>query len=141
MICDLKLRAVVLTFGGMKRIIAFTLAAGLLWTPAMAQDTTTPETDEGFDLMEEGARMLMRGLMDEMEPTINALRDSFEDMGPAFGEFAQSVGPAFADLLEQVDDLRNYDAPEFLPNGDIIMRRSPDAPIWKPEFEGSEIEL
>lgn len=88
---------------------------------------------DGLNLMEEGARMLMRGLMAEMQPTIEDLRDTFEEMGPAFAEFAQSVGPAFSELLSQVDDLRNYEAPEFLPNGDIIMRRSPDAPIWIPD--------
>ncbi|MEJ8561064.1 AAA+ family ATPase [Yoonia sp. GPGPB17] len=125
----------------MRRIIALTLVANLSWTSAMAQDSTDTPSNEGFDLMEEGARMLMRGLMDEMEPTIDALRDSFEEMGPAFAEFAQSVGPAFAELLEQVDDLRHYEAPEFLPNGDIIMRRRPEAPVWEPEFEGTEIEL
>ena len=128
-------------FIAMKQIIALTVAASFSWTPALAQDTTVPDTSEGFDLMEEGARMLMRGLMDEIEPTIEALRDNFEEMGPAFAEFAQSVGPAFAELLEKVDDLSNYDAPELLPNGDIIMRRRPEAPVWEPQMEGSEIEL
>lgn len=125
----------------MERIFALTIAAGLLVAPAMADDTAETDMGEGLSLMEEGARMLLRGLLDEMEPTVEALRDSFEQMGPAFAEFAESVGPAFAELLEQVDDLRNYEAPEFLPNGDIIMRRSPDAPLWAPEAEGSEIEL
>ena len=125
----------------MKRIFALSIAAGLLAAPAMAEDAPKAEMDEGLSLMEEGARMLLRGLMEEMEPTVEALRDNFEQMGPAFAEFAQSVGPAFAELLEQVDDLRNYEAPEFLPNGDIIMRRSPDAPLWVPEVDGSEIEL
>ncbi len=125
----------------MKRIFALTIAASVSWTPALAQDNPVPSESEGFDLMEEGARLLMRGLMDEMEPTIDALRDSMQEMGPAFAEFAQSVGPAFAELLEQVDDLSNYDAPQILPNGDIIMRRLPDAPAWEPEFDGSKIEL
>ncbi|MFA8441518.1 AAA+ family ATPase [Yoonia sp.] len=126
----------------MKQIFALTVAAGLLWTPALAEDAPETEMGEGLSLMEEGARMLMRGLMDEMEPTLEALRENVEEMGPAFAEFIQSVGPAFGDLLEQVDDLRNYEAPEFLPNGDIIMRRSPDAPVWAPEpEEGAEIEL
>lgn len=126
----------------MKQIYALTVAAGLLCTPVIAQDAPQAETEEGFDLMQEGARMLMRGLMDEMEPTLDSLRDNFEEMGPALAEFVQSVGPAFGELLEKVDDLRHYEAPEILPNGDIIMRRSPDAPIWEPEpEEGSEIEL
>ena len=128
---------------GMKQISAYTLVFALAVTPAFAQDETAPDIDDGFSLMEEGARMLMRGLMTEIEPAIEGLRDGFEDMGPAFAEFAQSVGPAFAELLNQVDDFRNYDAPEFLPNGDIIIRRSPDAPIWEPEPdpETGDVEL
>jgi len=125
----------------MKQIFALTIAAGFLAAPAMADDTAGTDMGEGMSLMEEGARMLLRGLIDEMEPTVETLRENFEQMGPAFAEFAKSVGPALAELLEQVDDLRNYEAPEFLPNGDIIMRRSPDAPLWAPEAEGSEIEL
>lgn len=117
----------------MKQTIALTFAAALFFTPAVAEDNPDApdaEMSEGLDLMEEGARMLMRGLIVELEPTLDALRDSFQDMGPAFGTF-----------LEQVDDLRNYQAPELLPNGDILMRRRPDAPIWEPEPDGAEIEL
>jgi len=125
----------------MKQIFALTVAVALWHTPVMAQDAADTEPGEGLDLMEEGARMLMRGLIDELEPTLDALRDNVEDMGPAFAEFARSVGPAFGALLEQVDDLRNYEVPEFLPNGDIIMRRRPDAPDWAPEPDVSEIEL
>ncbi len=109
--------------------------------PVMAQDTPDAEVEEGFDLMEEGARMLMRGLMSEMEPALRDMRDAFEQMGPAFADFASSVGPAFAELLEQVDDFRHYEAPEFLPNGDIIIRRAPDAPDWQPAPDEGEIEL
>ncbi len=125
----------------MKQIVALTLILGMAVTPIMAQDQSEADVDDGFSLMEEGARMLMRGLMTEMEPAIEDLRGTFEEMGPAFAEFAQSVGPAFAELLNQVDDFRNYEAPEFLPNGDIILRRSPDAPAWEPDAETGEIEL
>ncbi len=127
----------------MKQLATLTLMLGLAMTPVAAQDETTPETDDGFSLMEEGARMLLRGLMTEVEPAIEDLRDGLEEMGPAFSEFAQSVGPALADVLNQVDDLRNYDAPEFLPNGDIIIRRAPDAPEWEPapDAETGEVEL
>lgn len=125
----------------MKQFITIILAVSLFSTPAAAQEQSETDLDEGFSLMEEGARLLMRGLMTEMEPAIEGLRDTFDEMGPAFAEFAQTVGPAFAELLDQVDDLRNYEAPEFLPNGDIILRRSPDAPVWMPQDEGTEIEL
>ena len=115
----------------MKQIIALSLAASLLAAPAMAQDK--PEDESGFNLMEEGARMIMRGLMSEMEPAMDSLREQFDALGPRLSEFAATIGPAFVDLLEQVDDMRNYQAPEFLPNGDIIIRRKPDAPVWSPQ--------
>ncbi len=127
----------------MRQLLAYTFVVGLVVTPALAQEETVPETEDGFSLIEEGARLLMQGLMTEIEPAIEDLHGTFEQMGPAFAEFAQSVGPAFAELLNQVDDLRNYEAPEFLPNGDIILRRSPDAPPWipDPDPETGEIEL
>lgn len=124
----------------MKHIVAITLVLGLCVSPASAQDTDT-EVEDGFSLMEEGARMLMRGLMSEIEPKIDELRGALEQMGPAFAEFVRDIGPALAELLEEVDDLRHYQAPEFLPNGDIIIRRKPDAPIWVPDSAGEAIEL
>lgn len=126
----------------MKRIVALTLALGMAFTPAGAQEDVSPhEGEDGFSLMQEGARLLMRGLMAEMEPAMTDLREVLEEMGPAFAEFAQSVGPALGELLSQVDDFRNYDAPEFMPNGDIIIRRSPGAPAWQPDPDTGEIEL
>lgn len=125
----------------MKHLYALSVVAGLSCTPVLAQDAPQSEMGEGLNLIEEGARMLLRGLIDEMEPSLDALSDSLADIGPAFGEFALSFGPAFQDVLEQIDDFSNYEAPEILPNGDIIMRRSPDAPVWQPEQNPSEIEL
>lgn len=125
----------------MRQIVLLTFVACLSLSPALAEEHVEPDPDEGFSLMEEGARMLMRGLMTELEPAISDLRDSFEEMGPAFAEFARSVGPAFAELLNQVDDFSNYEAPDFLPNGDIIIRRKPDAPVWQPDPDTGEIEL
>ena len=41
------------------------------------------EEDKGFDLMEEGAKLLFRGLMREMEPTLNEMGKALSDMEPA----------------------------------------------------------
>ena len=124
----------------MKQIAALIIALGLGVSPAIAQDTDT-DVQEGFSLMEEGAKLLMRGLMSEIEPTLEELRGSLEDMAPVMREFVTEMGPALAEVLGEIDDLRNYETPEFLPNGDIIMRRKPDAPIWVPEGEADAIEL
>lgn len=88
--------------------IAAPLLCLCLAMPAAAEE---PRGDmgEGLGLMEQGARLLLRGLMAEIEP---ALRE-FEGV---------------------IDDLSAYHAPEILPNGDIILRRKvprtpdPDAP-------------
>lgn len=52
-------------------------------------------------------------------------------------EFSDTMSPMAERLKEIVDDLDAYEAPEMLPNGDIIIRRKPDAP--KPEA-GDEAE-
>lgn len=88
---------------------------------------------EGIDLMEEGARLLLRGLLSEMDPALEELKDLAAEMGPQMRLFAEEMGPALAALLDQVDDLTNYDAPELLQNGDIIIRRRLDAPKFVPE--------
>jgi hypothetical protein len=124
----------------MKQLAMLPLLICLSAQPALAQDPDVTE-DEGLSLMEEGARLFMRGIMSEMEPALDEMRKSMEELGPAFAEFAQSVGPAFAELLDRVDDIRNYDAPEIMPNGDIIIRRKPDAPIWEPDPDTGEVEL
>lgn len=125
----------------MKQIAALTIALGLCVTPAFAQDDNETDVQDGFSLMEEGAKMLMRGLMSEIEPTLEELRGSLAEMGPVFGEFMRELGPDFVELLGDVDDLRNYQAPEFLPNGDIIIRRKPDAPVWEPNDAPDGISL
>ncbi len=118
--------------GSMKHI-ALALALSLSALPAAAQ-----ETEEGFDLMEEGAKLLLRGLMTEMEPALRELEDFADEVGPAMKLLADEMGPALAELMSQIDDIRNYDPPEILPNGDIIIRRRPEAPEFEP---GEEIEL
>lgn len=84
--------------------------------PGPQNPPQTPENDafrDGFNLLSEGTKLILRGLSDELAPLI-------EDLGT------------------MIDDLNAYHAPEMLPNGDIILRRKvpldPDAP-------GGEVEL
>ena len=118
------------------------LLAALLVLPTAlaAQD----DADEGLTLMERGAQLFFRGLMDEMEPAIEGFEGMAREFGPAMAEMMQQMGPALGALLEKVDDLSNYEPPEMLPNGDIIIRRKPDAPALPdtPEIEeGGSVEL
>lgn len=121
----------------MKQILAPVFALSLVMSPALAE---SDNSDQGIDLMEEGARLLLRGLLSEMEPAIDELQGLADDFGPRMQLFAEEIGPAFVELMDQVDDFTNYQAPEFLPNGDIIIRRRDDAPDFQPEL-APDIEL
>lgn len=129
----------------MKQSIAATAIIALTAIPLAAEEALPmpddTELDEGFSLMEEGAKLLLRGLMTEIEPKLDELKDMTDEMGAAMAEFGETMGPALAELMTRVDDMRNYEPPEILPNGDIIIRRSPDAPIYNPDSETGEIEL
>ncbi|MEF3046964.1 AAA+ family ATPase [Tabrizicola sp. L79] len=105
----------------MHKILALCL---ILSTPLAAQEAEAPApgapedgAEDGFSLMEEGAKLLFRGLMSEMEPAL-------DEMGKALSE----MEPALKELMALVDDIRNYDAPRVLENGDILIPRRPDAP-------------
>ena len=95
--------------------------------------------EDGFSLIEEGAKLFLKGLMQEVEPAMKDLRGLAEQMEPGLRKFIDEMGPALADLLSKMDDLSAYHAPEMLPNGDIIMRKKTPAEI-EPPTDG-EVEL
>lgn len=102
-----------------------------LTAPALAQDTSG-SVEDGIDLLREGARILMESMLKEMGP---ALRDMQDDLGTAL----KQMEPALRDLGAMIGDLRNYHAPEKLPNGDIIIRRKTPAELLTER--GNDIEL
>ena len=125
----------------MKQFIALTALAVMTAMPLAAQEADSVETDEGFSLMEQGAKLLLRGLMTEMEPAIEELKGMSDEMSEAMAIFTAEMGPALAEMMTKIDDMRNYDAPEILPSGDIIIRRKPDAPAYVIDPETGEIDL
>jgi hypothetical protein len=113
-------------------VLAAFLAAS---QPALAQQEGGGLRD-GLGLLGEGSRMILEGLLQEMRPLMEEVRPFFED----------EVVPMLERMGEIVDDLSYYELPERLPNGDILIRRSPDAPPFGrdplPEVgEGGEVEL
>lgn len=128
--------------------MATLLALMLAVTPLQAQDDAAPDlpteegrsADEGLSLMERGARMFLDGMRREMEPALRDLGDMLATMGPAMQDFLREMGPAMSELLGRIDDISVYEAPELLPNGDIIIRRKPDAGPLAPPQEG-EIDI
>ena len=122
-------------FAGMKRILMIT---AMTFLPGLAQAQAQSDPDEGMSLMERGAQMFLDGMMREMAPALEDLSELGESVGPALRSFAREMGPALADLLEQVEDWSVYEAPEILPNGDIIMRRKPETEPDGPEQSPDE---
>jgi hypothetical protein len=108
------------------------LVLGVTPAPVSAQDTQS-DTKEGLSLMERGMKLLFEGLLSEMEPALGEMAEAMKQLEPMA-----------RDLAEMIGDVRNYEAPEQLPNGDIIIRRKPGAPppklLPKPEPEG-QIEI
>lgn len=97
--------------------------------PVSAQTAPdSAEVEEGFSLMEEGAKLLLKGLMAEMEPALDEMGQALSEIEPAL----KDLQPKMLELLALVDDLTNYQAPERLENGDILIRRKPGAPPAPP---------
>lgn len=110
-------------------IAPLALCAALATLPAHAPAQTRAqdeggELSEGLGLLEEGTRMLLRGLLEEMSPAMEQMSD---------------------DLRRALGNLSAYEAPEILPNGDIIIRRKenmpPDTDAEPQVGENGEIEL
>ena len=121
----------------MKHLIAVT-AVCLTLTPVWAEDQkTSPEIDEGMSLMEQGARLFLRGLMDEVDPAMEDLKDFAQTMQPNLQKLLDEMGPSLQSLADMMDNATAYEAPEKLPNGDIIIRRKPDQPTQ----DAPEIDL
>ena len=118
----------------MKHTALATVLVATLATPIAAQE----ETEDGFSLMERGMSLFFRGVMTEMDPALEELKKLMDEAGPAVYSFLQDMGPRLGEILNEVEDWSVYEAPEILPNGDIIIRRKPDAP--QPLEEG-EVEL
>ena len=114
----------------MKTFAAISLSAVLLAVPMSAETAGDGKEDmqEGFSLLEEGAKILLRGLMEEMEPAMEDLQG-----------FAENMGPAMRELQGMIGDMTDYHMPERLPNGDIIIRRK--TPLENDAPAEGEIEL
>lgn len=124
------------------------LAGAPFVTPAKAetppqQDESSDDstTGEGLSLMQEGAKLFMRGILNEMEPAMKDLRSFSGRIEPGLRSFVQEMGPALGEILSKIDDFSAYHPPEMLPNGDIIIRRKSPLEQDRDDSDGEEIEL
>jgi hypothetical protein len=124
--------------------------------PAAAQDQPAPPAappavppmvapdplDEGLSLLEQGARSLLRGLAEDFAPGLDEMRRSLDAMKPALEDMGTALAglrPMAESLLALMDDIGNYQPPELMPNGDILIRRKPGLPLPPPG--AGEIDL
>jgi hypothetical protein len=88
------------------------------------------------------ATMLSSPIHAEPDTTIGRFFELLEqfstDSEDMMQQFLNEMGPALTELQDTISDWSNYAAPEVLPNGDIIIRRKPDAPIEKPLPKGTK---
>lgn len=107
-------------------LAALPLGAGEL-APELAPEPGPDDAPSGFD---DGLGLFFRQLIEEMEPAMRDLAGEME-------AFASGMEPMLRELARRMRDVTDYEPPEMLPNGDIIIRkRRPD------EFgPGGEIEL
>lgn len=114
----------------MKHALLLPVALVAFAFPAVAEEEEAPS------LMQRGMELFLEGLMQEMEPAIDDLQGFADEMGPSMRQFGETMGPMVRDLIEKIDDITFYELPEVLPNGDIIIRRKPDAePLEEGEIE------
>lgn len=106
-------------------LAALGLAGWMALAPAQEAEPPPPgprdDMEAGRSLVERGAELFLRGLMQEIGP-------SLDDMQQGLSAAAKELGPKLGQILDLVDDVKNYQAPERLPNGDILIRRAPGAP-------------
>lgn len=68
-----------------------------------------------------GIDTILQNLLNRAQPHLEGLA---RDLETTFDE----LSPAFQELSGLIDDIGNYQRPERLENGDILIRRRPDAP-------------
>ncbi len=103
----------------MKHALMISAMLAAVAVPSAAEEEDAPS------LMEQGAELFFEGLRREMEPALDEMLGMVDQLGPAMQSFLKEMGPALAELAAEVKDWSAYEAPEILPNGDIIIRKKP----------------
>lgn len=95
------------------------MAQGPAFSPPSAE-TQGDDTDFG-QMLDDQLGSFFDGIIRDIGPKM-------EDIGKDLGARLSTLGPVFDDLSSMVDDIKNYQTPERLANGDILIRRKPGAP-------------
>lgn len=100
----------------MRHAARYAIPLGLCLALSPPLPTLAQSQSDGLGLIQEGTRQLLDDLMGALEPGLQRLREGLGEMAPLL-----------QDLSKLMLDLENYEAPETLPNGDILIRRKPEA--------------
>ncbi|QPM91912.1 hypothetical protein [Pseudooceanicola algae] len=92
--------------------------------------------DENSSKMKQGLQLFLDGLSGGMGQTFDGMGQMAEDAAPALRDLFARLGPAWQEVLDQVKDFSDYEAPQILPNGDILIRRKEEAPEYVPAVPG-----
>jgi len=109
----------------MRHVLTLPLIVMLAALPAQAQE-------DAPSLLEDGIRDLFERMVEDMRPAVDDLSALVEEYRPLVELLGEEMAPALAEVLGQIDSITYYAPPVILPNGDIVMRRRPDAPEWVP---------
>lgn len=104
---------------------ASAMAAGAQgWQPPSAE---TPESD-GWGRNDSDDSPFERGLESFMQNMLKEAEPHLDRLGRDLGDTLNSLRPVLGDIGNLMDDAKNYQAPERLENGDILIRRRAEAP-------------
>ncbi len=114
--------------------IALALGAPLMaqqWQMPRADDapaTESPVPDDPFalpDRQTDGLEGELEGIMGNL---FQRMQPHLEGLANELASTADEFRPALNEFSGLMDDIGNYEKPERLPNGDILIRRRADAP-------------
>lgn len=103
-----------------------------LWTPpSAAPDEAAPNAEPESGAENDSATdsdPFAGGLENFMQNMLNEAAPHLDRLGRDLGDTVNSLRPVLGDIGKLMDDVKNYQAPERLENGDILIRRRADAP-------------
>ena len=100
----------------MKHALPFALML-VFASPALAENQTPNDLSPNFG---EGANQLFGDLLNDLAPLFEGMEELGNDLGEEIGPLLDDLNSSIAEGFE---GLNAYHPPEFLPNGDIIIRR------------------
>ncbi|TQS72320.1 hypothetical protein ERN12_00435 [Rhodobacteraceae bacterium] len=121
-------------------VFLVTLGGAAFWggSPLLAEVRDAPrshssadpaEDEDGMGFFGQGGQALIDRFREELAPQL-------DEMGQRLSDAREELGPALRALMDEIDDLSYYEAPERLDNGDILIRRKNDAPSIEVQPDG-----